>query len=750
MFKVRILAQGKLFSAVSYFPYSYTVLTPHIIEILRLNSTEHHEKFKGALNVLLGPRTTPIIARHDWKFIRDVWPLVVKSMPSEKPSIVNLMNSLSDAMHRYFPTIAIKLSIPNNCLKAAYDWGNTENLTFDDFKEVIDSAEERLKLKSEEKERTYREVVNLLLEACLEGNLHWLYFSMALGCIRDLVHYDVIYDRNVVRFFLKALVNDSLAVRKIALKVALFILLQNKPKFKKVKIDPLSFSNSNGKKRIPGCRPDNEWLMYNSKTVPRNAKEWDELRYVHDQYSGFYDWPKEMKVYTPYSDQPTAAKRMNSLTEQEKEIYEFFSDNENLEKLIRYLSMEEKKGKDQFNVYRFLMFKTLFKLFEDELLPKFLPHLEGLVASKEEHKQRCAAEIMSGVMRGAKHWSYEQTEGLWQKFIPLLKTALANMSDETLSDWSLSITMCLESRDPNRYHWLLEFLLQEPLAEQTSFLVCGRLFILHNAVNQQTWRNAELHHRLLNYLKNHLSHSFQNVREKISNCLVILFAKDITFPNGNRSKSPHIEDLYRMTVPQLEDLYNDCLKKLQNNGTNTHIAPLTTESEKDTIKLFKTISKFATASIACVNYSYEHFQLVPLACILQNNDSDDELQNICTNILAALAHSMFEDGEQCLPHIFSAMRKVLSCPFWSARAVLAEFLPVLVFHNMATIISRIEWAKEVKELALQLLVDVQPEVRVKASAFLSGLVHCKFVADPLDLLVGFAYPYKFYCPVFYT
>lgn len=105
---------------------------------------------------------------------------------------------------------------------------------------------------------------------------------MALGCIRDLVHYDVMYDHNVVRYFLRALINDSLAVRKLALRVTLFIMVQTKPKFKKVTIDPRSLSNfvANGTKKLPGVTADNEWLLYNSKTVPKCAEDWDTLRCV--------------------------------------------------------------------------------------------------------------------------------------------------------------------------------------------------------------------------------------------------------------------------------------------------------------------------------------------------------------------------------------------------------------------------------------------------------------------------------------
>lgn len=136
-----------------------------------MDSIEHHEKFKGCLNILLGPKTAPIIARHDWKFIRDVWPLLIKSMPSEKPSIVNLINNLSDAISRWFPTIAIKLVVPKGCLDAAYVLGENSKMSFDDFQSVIRSGEDRLLFESAQREKAYNETVDLLLEACVSGNL---------------------------------------------------------------------------------------------------------------------------------------------------------------------------------------------------------------------------------------------------------------------------------------------------------------------------------------------------------------------------------------------------------------------------------------------------------------------------------------------------------------------------------------------------------------------------------------------------
>ena len=110
--------------------------------------------------------------------------------------------------------------------------------------------------------------------------------------------------------------------------------------------------------------------------------------------------------------------------------------------------------------------------------------MERLVADSHESKQRCVAEIISGLIRGSKHWSYSkvcvrltfrremelersldmtevrslhvqllchkkktclfQVEGLWALLCPLLRTALSNITVETYADWGTCIaTACV-------------------------------------------------------------------------------------------------------------------------------------------------------------------------------------------------------------------------------------------------------------------------------------------------------------------
>jgi proteasome activator subunit 4 len=59
--------------------------------------------------------------------------------------------------------------------------------------------------------------------------------------------------------------------------------------------------------------------------------------------------------------------RPEDMEEGERHIYEFFFDDENVEKLVRFLSAEEKKGRDKFSGIRFSMFKvcciTIIKIY---------------------------------------------------------------------------------------------------------------------------------------------------------------------------------------------------------------------------------------------------------------------------------------------------------------------------------------------------------------------------------------------------
>lgn len=121
---------------------------------------------------LIGPKNSPIVTRHDWEFIRNLWPTIVKSMPSEKPSIINLISAINESVHKYFPTIAIKLVIPDSCLVVAQQMSqNVPKIDLNDWKSIMNSSETALHAKSENRRKAYDETLNALIDACESGIL---------------------------------------------------------------------------------------------------------------------------------------------------------------------------------------------------------------------------------------------------------------------------------------------------------------------------------------------------------------------------------------------------------------------------------------------------------------------------------------------------------------------------------------------------------------------------------------------------
>ena len=52
---------------------------------------------------------------------------------------------------------------------------------------------------------------------------------------------------------------------------------------------------------------------------------------------------REVEIYAPSSEQPPLDRTHDELTPEEKEVDLFFSEKRNVDKLIEYLSLEEKK-----------------------------------------------------------------------------------------------------------------------------------------------------------------------------------------------------------------------------------------------------------------------------------------------------------------------------------------------------------------------------------------------------------------------
>ena len=349
-----------------------------------------------------------------------------------------------------------------------------------------------------------------------------------------------------VRLMVANLTHDNLAVRKVAIHNMAGVLRQHKRRHPKVE----RRVEKAGGRVVAGDREDNAWLQYRQEHWPTDQESWNKPNFVHKTHFGYYAWPEVLEVYAGEEEQPRLDRALGELGEQEREVFTLFTEPKFLARLVDLLSLEETKGKDRFDSRKFLMWKGLFRNFGPCVLEGLKARLESLCEEQAESSQRCAAEVVAGLVRGAKHWPWAMTAGLWAWLVPLLRRLLGKVTVETIGDWGTCFATASESRDPNRLHWLLEVLMEEPLRSQGSFLDSSRLYVLQGAVAQQEWRIGALLHRLDAFLRPFLTHPYQNVRERLGSVVANIYALDLPFP-GAAPASPTLAPLIAEVLPRL-------------------------------------------------------------------------------------------------------------------------------------------------------------------------------------------------------
>uniref|UniRef100_A0A8C1X8K8 Proteasome activator subunit 4a n=1 Tax=Cyprinus carpio TaxID=7962 RepID=A0A8C1X8K8_CYPCA len=748
--QVRSKAQNMLFTALGTYSLCCRDIIPAVLEYLDPDRTDvTQQQFKGALYCLLGNHSGICLANLQyWDCIALTWPAIVRSgmnpsMSLEKSSVVRLFDDLADRIHRQYETIGIDFSIPESCVEVALKMMKSSNpeptpCAASEQEEL--EGRKRQEQKNKDSVQKYEKLVVDLSNSLYDGNLPWKFEQIAIGFLSLMLRDDHPLPSSAVLFFVESLNHDSLLVRNGAISAVSGILKQLKRPHKKVAVNPYDISElksslqSCGGKALSsllvGDRPDNQWLQYDSNRLPRSQQDWNECCFIEKTHWGYSTWPRKLMLYAPLEEQPKQGKTREEMNESEQIIYDHFSDQQFIDQFIQYLSLEDRKGKDKFSPRRFCLFKGLFRNFDDAFLPLLKPHMERLVADSHESTQRCVAEIISGLIRGSKHWSYSKVEKLWALLCPLLRKALSNITIETYADWGTCIATACESRDPRKLHWLFEMLMESPVTgEGGSFVDACRLYVLQGGLAQQEWRVPELLHRLLQYLEPKLTQVYKNVRERIGSVLTYIFMIDVNLPHTQPTTSPRIAEFTERVLARLKPL-TEGEEEIQN-----HVVEENTEGDQDertqAIKLLKTVLKWLMTSAGRSFSSVvpEQLRLLPLLfkiAPVENDDSYDEMKRDAKTCLSLMSQGLLYSEQ--IPQVLSALEEISRSSSWHARYTVLTYLQIMVFYNLFTFLSDAKAVSDVRALVLRLLEDEQLEVREMAATTISGFLQCNFLS----------------------
>ncbi|KAI1295461.1 Proteasome activator complex subunit 4 [Halotydeus destructor] len=739
--EVRSKAQETLNICFRFHPYAYRRLLPALANAISKDSSVSHEEFKGALFVILGRKGRSILTVSDWETVHSVWISLVNAKHSEKPSIIRLLGNLSDCVQKYFETIWLVHKVPDSVTAIARQAWSGQNGVVPRIPCPTNSEIARgLQHSNSVNELNvlhYKGLVNDLAKVIEDGSLHWRYSNLAFGLLAILIRHDMLFPVDGVRVIVRNLIHESIYVRKICISWVGALLKQQKRRHGK-KVMQLDSSMKN------------DWLQYDMSKDYLKPEIWKETVFMFKPYIGFYSWPKEVKV-CDLENEPSVNRTRDELAEHEVPIYDFFNDQANVDKLLEYLSLEEKKGHDKFSTRRFQLFKGVFTNFGLTFLPRFEATIQKFVTDSHESTQRCASEFVAGIMRGSRHWSYEDNLKLREYAEPLFRSMLGNILPETVYDWGTCCATCFEREDARRLFWLVRLMCDDPLnagknglvngdisngptlgaAENkaTSFLQSSRVYCLLGVVQQQEWRGLQVLNYLVDYLKadNHLTHSFQNVRERIGVLLTNIFVYDVDIPciPGTLGLAPSRASFVDFLLLKLEAFEQSDveMKSLENGVDESETSP----EKKAARNLLKTVAKWVVQNFSksSCSSSASLFKLLPILCRAQSETNDEELVTEAMFSVVVMSQAILNNNG--VEYALTTAHDIMRSKSWHARNAIALFLQYTVSTNLFSVMCNEKWVKEVIEMILSMLEDERIEVRESAANTLGGLIHCEFI-----------------------
>lgn len=232
---VRRLAQDKLQAVMNKYPRAYRWLLDDLVAGLAVDVNAEHARFKGVLFVLLQLGAAHALVDNDLVLIERLWPALLCSQPSEKPSIVTLMSAIQQMLNESFTTSQVGIDIPQCCVEAGVRLAGNGPAAIGPAE--IAAGLERMREQSEANETTYRRIQLAILAVTQTRSLHWRYVRLATHMLTALVHPQSAYPIEVVQYAVNNLIHETVAERNLAVGQVRCIMLQIKREFLKRPLD---------------------------------------------------------------------------------------------------------------------------------------------------------------------------------------------------------------------------------------------------------------------------------------------------------------------------------------------------------------------------------------------------------------------------------------------------------------------------------------------------------------------------------
>ncbi|KAG5350853.1 hypothetical protein C0989_009023 [Termitomyces sp. Mn162] len=385
--RVRRLAQHVLDNVCGYYVRSTRFILPSIFDALGKGSDP--DRMKGALYVLWNKGTEEAVHT-------DAYSLAT---PGVEAALEDLIAEFSSNL------------VDQQLLKAAVD------------KTLI-----RVSRRGE----IYDNTVSSILAVATQSTTHWRYVEMAARFLLLLLRRDAVTPPEVVKFFMEQCLSPQPPIRHIAQRAMIKVLTFMKLRSYSMSREALWLDEWRNPlaQDVEITNPENFMLGFDESLEFTGGLYVDKIR------TGFLAWTSVIKAYRAVEDSSGIQFEPESqpcLTV----IRSIISNPDYYSKLLLLWSQESGKsgGTIELRKENILFIKSLVKVLEQDGLENLLVNIDSSFNDSDKFKQRASAEVLSGILRGSKHWPKTLLNNLWTWTMPRLDRIFGQIKPDTITFW---------------------------------------------------------------------------------------------------------------------------------------------------------------------------------------------------------------------------------------------------------------------------------------------------------------------------
>lgn len=714
---------------------SRLLVIPPLIKALQKGVKENdHARIKGALFSLLLSSVAKTAGRH-WKFAPTLIRTFIDASAVDKPSVQKICSSALFQIMDYGRAME-RMAVLNQSIVEAI-------APKEDFSEQINQKRKGLNSKRVEIEKKKADLSEELVN--LARVSHWKVASRAATIVITMgLRFDYVASENFVDLVTLGSIDDHPGLRGMYSQalIALFTM-----------VDVRAICGHDYQNYIFGHQNFPSKIKVNTKRYEEGwTKEYldsfakpETGYYIDHDFPGWLVWSDSMPAYK------SNVARDIEYDDVEWKIRTYMGKLFTrgwFSKFFIYLKQEPRDpSADKFRMPCAMMLLYAFELMlRDGLTAASFQDIQEEIAAvfedgSDKHQHRATAEILGALVSSVTDTGMSKRTEVWEYAFPIVRKIFTEgLTPENSGYWTTFLHMILQCRDPRRawplVDWLASFRLD--LATNAAFKESSKINMLHQCIIDAGW-HFQLEKPIVDDFLAHLDHPYKGVREAMGQTLATIYRTRYheSYPDVQHLLTAQESSSSVGSFPYLPDEnFTKMLRGLFSQVEQwRHERTPGQQTPSSYTSGCKTVLLWLDSTLS----SHECTQLVPFfpdvftGQLLHMMDvrEDPELQSLAYHVFRHLPNIPYP-AEKNSGFIQSLIHIGQTSPSWHQRLRVMINIQIIYFRRLFLLSP--EDRDRLFECLAGMLQDSQHEVRVGASATLSGMIRCSPVSLRQDMV----------------